>query len=469
MTEIIDRELAETLLMPSSEQKWRAYEEYRDSGVEWLGMVPKHWQVRKLKFCCLLSNQKLREKPEHLLYIGLENIVSKTGRLYIDIQPENVDSTVSIFEPGDVLFNKLRPYLAKIAFVDFFGACTTELLVFRPGNTIEAHYLFYRLLSEDFIKLVNSLTYGTKMPRASNEQVANIAIQVPPLPEQLTIVAFLDHKTAHIDALIAKKEQHIALLQEKRAALISHAVTKGLNADAPMKDTGVEWLGMIPEHWKVRRLKFCITAIEQGWSPQCESRPAEPDEWGVLKVGCVNGIEFNPEENKALPGETSPLLELEIKPGDVLISRANTRELLGSTSIVRQIRPHLLLCDKLYRLKILPSIINPFYFSLCMLSSVVRFQLEREATGASNSMQNISQETIRNLVFPLPSIREQEQILAYLDRETAQIDVLISRIREGIEKLQEYRTALISATVTGKIDVRGALAVELEREAGAAD
>jgi len=434
--------------------KWQPYPAYKDSGVAWLGEIPAHWEVKRLKYIAPISTIKLTDKPDDLPYIGLENIESKTGKLLLDTPVENVESTVGVFDKGNVLFGKLRPYLAKVLHAQFRGVCTTELLVLQPDSIVEGKYLFYRLLSEDFIGLVNSLTYGTKMPRASGEQIGNIAVQLPSISEQRAIAAFLDHETARINALIAKKEQLIALLQEKRAALISHAVTKGLDPAAPMKDSGVEWLGEIPAHWEVKRLKISLSSIEQGWSPSCENRPADVDEWGVLKVGCVNGVEFNEDENKALPVETEPIPELEIKAGDILVSRANTRELLGSTSVITYVRPHLLLCDKLYRLKILPEAIDSSYLVLTMGSSVVRFQLERDATGASNSMQNISQGTIRNLVVPLPDITEQQAIVIYLNHETAKIDALIARVREGIAKVQEYSAALIAAVVTGKIDVR---------------
>ncbi len=439
----------------SQKRKWKSYPAYRAWGVEWLGEIPVHWDVMRLKYVAPASTAKLIEKPDELPYLGLENIESKTGKLLLDNPVENVESTVGLFSKGNVLFGKLRPYLAKVVFVDFRGVCTTELLVLVPNAIVNGKFLFYRLLSEDFIKLVNSLTYGTKMPRVSSEQIGNLPVQLPPLSEQYTITAFLDRKTARINDLIAKKERLIELLQEKRAVLISLAVTKGLDPSVPMKDSGVEWLGEIPAHWEVKRMKFCLASIEQGWSPTCENRPAEIDEWGVLKVGCVNGIEFHANENKALPAETQPISDLEIKQGDVLVSRANTRELLGSASVVKQVRPHLLLCDKLYRLKILPDTVNSIYLVLAMGSSTIRFQLERDATGASNSMQNISQSTILNLVIPLPDLSEQQTIVAYLDHETAKIDTLISRIRDGIEKLKEYSTALISAAVTGKIDVRG--------------
>jgi type I restriction enzyme S subunit len=179
---------------------------------------------------------------------------------------------------------------------------------------------------------------------------------------------------------------------------------------------------------------------------------AELDEWGVLKVGCVNGISFDADENKALPAGVEPRPELEIKAGDILMSRANTRELLGSASVVRTVRPRLLLCDKLYRLKVLHTVVDEDYLVLSLGSNVARFQMEREATGASSSMQNISQETVRNLIIPLPPISEQRAIISFLNRETVRIDALVAKKERLIELLQEKRTALINQAVTKGLD-----------------
>ena len=455
MKELIEQELLPVLEESVPAGKWKVYEEYRDSGVEWLGEIPAHWEARKIKFLASLETRKYFEKPDNLSYIGLEHIESGTGKLIQNTPIENVESTMNYFAKGNVLFGKLRPYLAKVILTDFEGVCTTELLVFQPTPHLYGKYLYYRLISSDFIGLINSITYGTKMPRASSEQVCNISVQCPSLFEQQAIATFLDHQTARIHQLIAYKERLIELLQERRTAVINQAVTRGLNANVEMKDSGVEWLGKIPAHWEVRRLKKIIYSIEQGWSPACENRLADDEEWGVLKVGCVNGNEFNDKEHKALPKDIKPIMELEIRTGDILMSRANTRELLGSTSIVHNARSKLLLCDKLYRINLSQAVLLPTFFVLAMKSSIVRFQLEREATGASNSMQNISQFTILNLLLPVPDIKQQEEILSYLAQETAKIDKLISVIQDGIKKLKEYNTALISAVVTGKIDVRG--------------
>ncbi|OYT93435.1 MAG: restriction endonuclease [Burkholderiales bacterium PBB3] len=214
------------------------------------------------------------------------------------------------------------------------------------------------------------------------------------------------------------------------------------------KRTGIEWLGAFPSHWVVKRLRFATERIEQGWSPQCDNQAADDDAWGVMKVGCVNGDQFDASENKALPPELDPKTEYELRPGDVLISRANTRELVGSAAIVPcDVRSKLLLCDKLFRIDLSPEV-DAAYLTFCLRTQAARHQYEQEATGASGSMQNIGQDTIKNLILPFPPYSEQQQIAAFLDWKTSQIDALIAKKRTLLEKLKEKRLAVITQAVT---------------------
>lgn len=208
------------------------------------------------------------------------------------------------------------------------------------------------------------------------------------------------------------------------------------------------WLGSFPAHWVVKRLRFATERIEQGWSPQCDNQAADDDAWGVMKVGCVNGDQFDASENKALPPELDPKAEYELRPGDVLISRANTRELVGSAAIVPSgVRSKLLLCDKLFRIDLSPGI-DAAYLTYCLRTPAARFQYEQDATGASGSMQNIGQDAIKNLVLPFPSRSEQQQIAAFLDWRTRQIDALIAKKQALLQKLKEKRLAVITQAVT---------------------
>jgi type I restriction enzyme S subunit len=219
------------------------------------------------------------------------------------------------------------------------------------------------------------------------------------------------------------------------------------------KPSGVEWLGHVPAHWHRERLKHSIASLEQGWSPQCESGAVDSDEqWGVLKVGCVNGGTFNPAENKQLPAELEPIPELGVASGDLLISRANTRELVGSAAVAHRPHPRLMVCDKLYRLRFRSDSLLPVFVAYYLQSQPVRGQIELQASGASASMLNIAQETIRELAIARPPIADQVAIVDFLDSETARIDALVAEQHRLISLLQEKRQALISHAVTKGLD-----------------
>lgn len=291
------------------------------------------------------------------------------------------------------------------------------------------------------------------------EAYLDIRVPYPTTEEQVSIASFLDRETARIDALVAAKLRLIDLLVEKRKAIINTAVTRGLDPKAKLRDSGVPWLGEIPAHWNVARLKFSLNGITQGWSPQCEAIPAGPDDWGVLKVGCVNGDAFDAGENKRLPDHETAPPELEIRPRDVLMSRANTTELVGRAALVPgNVRHRLLLCDKLYRLDLKTEELMPEFLVHFLRMPSGRFDFERASTGASNSMQNITQELVRNLWLPVPPMNEQRTIVEQITHETAKLDTVRAATKRTIALLKERRAALIAAAVTGQLEVEGSAA-----------
>jgi type I restriction enzyme, S subunit len=428
--------------------KWKPYPAYKDSGVEWLGEFPEHWKVKRLKYAAPSSTAKLTEKPNDLPYLGLENIESQTGRLLLETPTENVESTVGVFNRGNVLFGKLRPYLAKAVCVDFSGVCTTELLVLQPSIIVNGKFLFYRLLSEDFIKLVNSLTYGTKMPRASSEQIGNLPISLPPLAEQTAIATFLDRETTRINALISKKEQLIDLLQEKRAALISHAVTKGLDPTVPMKDSGVEWLGEIPKHWEVKRLKFAAS-FYGGGTPYKENL----EYWS----GNIPWVSPKDMKGEIISDTEDHITKDAIENSSIRLIQSGAVLLVVRSGILKHSIPVAINNLPVALNQDMKAIVSKTFLIPEYLAHVIRghqdaLLVEWRKVGAT--VESIEYELLVNTACPIPPHSEQQAITAYLDRETDKIDALISRIREGLEKLKEYSTALISAAVTGKIDVR---------------
>ena len=401
---------------------WRAYSSYGDSGESWIGQIPTHWAVERLKYNVTEPGAKLAEKPAGAMYLGLENIASGTGRLLLESTAEEVSSAVVAFRKGDVLFGKLRPYLAKVVHAGFDGVCTTELLDLRPASTVYGRYLFYLLLSQGFVSTVDGLTYGSKMPRASSEQVLGLAAALPPLPEQRAIAAFLDRQTARIDALIALKERQIALLQEKRAALINHAVTKGLDPKVPMKDSGIEWLGTVPAHWAVVALRW-LAELQRGHDLPSSER--EPGNVPVVSSGGISDYHSVAQ----VPG-----------PG-VVTGRYGT---IG----------HAVYVDEDYWPLNTTLYVKDFHGNHPRYVFYLLPILPFDAFSGKSAVPGVDRNDLHPLRVVCPPLSEQRAIAAFLDRETARIDTVVAKVRASIETLYEYRIGLISAAVTGKIDVR---------------
>jgi type I restriction enzyme, S subunit len=250
-------------------------------------------------------------------------------------------------------------------------------------------------------------------------------------------------------------EDH-TLLNEQKQAIIHRVVTRGLDRSVRLKPSGIRWLGDIPKHWEVRRLKHCVSSIEQGWSPQCDGQPADENEWGVLKVGCVNKDRFSPQQNKKLLASLQPDYNLEIRDGDSLVSRANTTELLGLAALAESPPARRILCDKLFRFRAKAECFNSKFLVLALRAKPCRTQIESSTNGASSSMQNIGQGVVKNLWVSMPTVAEQDAIVAHLAVTTQPANAAVSRLEREIELLREYRARITTDVVTGKLDVREA-------------
>ena len=439
------------------------YPKYKASGVEWLGEVPESWELKPL-WTFFRRVKRTGFDDEQLLSVYRDyGVVPKASRNDNFNKPSDDLSVYQLVVPGDLTINKMKAWQGSVAISEHRGIVSPAYFVYEALHTANSRYLHFLMRSLRYITGYLSVSKGIRVNQWDLEPQlhSRMPLTVPTIIEQITIATFLDHETAKIDELVAEQERLIDLLKEKRQAVISHAVTKGLNPDAPMKDSGIEWLGEVPLGWEVLQLKHLTISIEQGWSPQCDGRPVETDEeWGVLKVGCVNGGVFRPSENKLLPLEMEPIPALGICKGDLLISRANTRELVGSAAVAELDYPNLLLCDKLYRLRFNSERCLPEFVCCYLGSQSVRGQIELGATGASSSMLNIPQSAILELKFGAPTLKEQREILAFLDTKLLKFTTLTTEANRVIDLLKERRTALISAAVTGQIDVRNLVPVE---------
>lgn len=421
---------------------YQGYQKYKDSGVVWLGDIPEHWEQKRFKFSVNLINNKIEAENSNLSYMGLEHIESWTGK---KIEDKNASSEGigSHFLPNDVLFGKLRPYLAKVYLSDIEGLASTEALVLRCKNNIFPKFLKYYILSRDFINIVDSSTFGAKMPRASWDFIGNLFFIFPPLNEQQKIAQFLDYKTKQIDELIKKKETLIEKLDEKRTAIISHAVTKGLDSSVPIKDSGIEWLGDIPKHWEVIKVKHLTKILRGKFTHRPRNDPRFYDgQHPFIQTGDVaNANKFIMEYTQTL-NENGYAVSKEFPSGTLVMTIAAN---IGDMAIL-----NFNACFPDSIVGFLPSKMTDIFFLYHLFSSMKKQFL---STAVLNTQLNLNVERISNIFTVIPPLKEQLQITDFLNKEMQKLDLQKAKIKEAIELLKEYRTSLITNTVTGKIDV----------------
>ncbi|WP_313759173.1 restriction endonuclease subunit S [Atlantibacter hermannii] len=425
--------------------KYKAYPEYKDSGVEWLGAIPEDWSVTKLKYIADLLTAKSTNSDD--LFVGLENISSGDGK-YISKEENIADGASVSFEKNDVLFGKLRPYLAKSWLATFSGVCSSEFLVLRTAK-LHPKYLNYYSLTNEFIEQVNSSTYGSKMPRASWEFIGLLPVPTCSYSLSEKVACFLDHETAKIDNLIEKQQQLVELLKEKRQSVISHAVTKGLNPDVPMKDSGVEWLGEVPDHWELVPLKY-LCNFSGGGTPT-------KDNLSYWQGGSVPWV--SPKDMKSFwISETQDY----VTPKAVSESSTNYIE---EGSLLMVVRSGILQRNIPVAINIVKVTMNQdmkalrfnermkaHYAAYFINGNVNSLLLEWTKEGAT--VESIEHEYLANGLIPVPPIDEQHSIIKSISGQMIRFELLEEKALTGIRLLQERRTALISAAVTGKIDVR---------------
>ncbi|MDE2780759.1 MAG: restriction endonuclease subunit S [Chloroflexota bacterium] len=435
--------------------KYQPYPAYKPSGVAWLGEIPAHWEIKRLKYAADLNPKASEARglaPDtEVSFVPMEAIGEYGGlRLSLTKEISDVRDGYTYFSDGDVVVAKITPCFENgkgslaSELVNGIAFGTTELHVVRCRPELDKRFAFYLTLTDSFRRLGEAEMYGAGgQKRVPESFITNLKHPIPPLPEQHAIAAFLDRETARIDALVAKKERLIELLQEKRTALITRAVTKGLDPDALMKNSGVEWLGKIPTHWEVKRLKYIADFIN--------GAAFKPAEWGtegtpIIRIQNLNGgDEFNHTTRK-LP------MEFTAQKGDILFGWSGNRGTSFGPFLWRRegeyyVNQHIF--------RVLPLNVENanrewFYWVL----KAVTFHVERQAHGIIG-MVHVTRDELGAIYIPfLPNMEEQQAIADFLDQETAKLDSLVAKVREAIKHLSELRSALISAAVTGRVDVR---------------
>lgn len=443
--------MLDSTVMPA--RRYKAYPEYKDSGVEWLGKVPSSWEVVKTKHLSQIKrgasprpidDAKFFDDEGDYAWVRIADVTASDTYLYKTPQRmSELGSSLSVKLEPDSLFLSIagsvgKPCISKIK------ACIHDGFVYFPTLKIPNKFLLYIYAGEQAYKGLGKM--GTQL-NLNTDTVGNIKVALPPTIKQINqIVNFLDYETAKIDTLIEKQQRLIELLTEKRQAVISHAVTKGLNPDVPMKDSGVEWLGEVPEHWVSAKLKYYTNQIVDG----AHFTPTYTDS-GVpfLRVSDIHGSTIDKSNIKYIPLREHKVLIKRCNPekGDLLLSKNGT---IGVPKVVDwdwEFSIFVSLCLIKFKPKLLSSYAEYFFKS---------YEIKEQINGLikQSTVINLHLDKIQNFWFSVPPISEQLEIIDYLNIEVAKFDSLIEKAQQAIQLMQERRTALISAAVTGKIDVR---------------
>ena len=415
-----------------------AYPKYKPSGGEWLGDVPQDWEVKRLKYSASINDEALPETTPpnfEFNYVDISSVDSSEG---ITATEEMIFETAPsrarrIVKDGDTIVSTVRTYLRAIAPIrnpseDLI--VSTGFAVIRPRN-VRSDFLSYALRESSFVETVVARSVGVSYPAVNSSEVATIPIPLPPSDEQRAIADFLDRETARLDTLVRKKRELIEKLREKRTALISRTVTRGLNPNVKLKPSGIEWLGDIPQHWDIMRLKWRARCRSgDGISPD-EVTPEETADQSVPVIG-GNGVMGYCERSNC---------------DDPVIVIGRVGALCGN---VHCIKPPAWVTDNALLMPIDNRVFRLEYLAAVLQSRDLNELADKTAQPL------ITGTRVRGETVPIPTVHEQHAIADYLDRETAKLDQMSEKVEAAIEKLREYRTALITAAVTGKIDVRGA-------------
>ncbi|MDF5308932.1 restriction endonuclease subunit S [Vibrio parahaemolyticus] len=436
--------------------KYQAYPEYKDSGIDWLETIPAHWSTSKLRYTfsfgkgLTITKENLRDTGTPCVSYG--EVHSKYG---FEIDPARhplkcvgdeylKTSSYALLKKGDIVFADTSEdidgsgnFTQLVSNEQVFAGYHT--IIARPYNRECSRYYAYLLDSKELRTQIRHAVKGVKVFSITQAILRGVNIWLPPLEERTQIANFLDHETAKIDTMIEKQQQLIKLLKEKRQAVISHAVTKGLNPQAPMKNSGVEWLGEVPEHWVVTRAKY----VSNIFVPQ-RNKPELNDTQGVawatmedMKQQYISDTSKYVSSQSALAAGSKTL-----KAGSVIASCVGN---FGITSINK--------VDVIINQQL--QAFQPFNIKAEYLQSIVALSKQYfELIGTAATLVYVNQEGFENLPVLVPPEKEQNDICEYVLEKSTSFDLLIEKSVIQTSLLKERRTALISAAVTGKIDVR---------------
>lgn len=440
------------------------YPEYKESGVQWLGNVPEHWEVTQARNVFRIHNGSTPKSGEDEFWDGdvvwytpedLGNNKQKSiYRSKRKITLEGYKSCGTSLAKGNSIVLSTRAPIGHIAVSVVTACCNQGCRILEPISGAHNFWYYYFLSAKPVLQ---SLGQGSTFMELPRQLLASFRLLNPPLPEQTAIADFLDRETGRIDGLVAKKRRLIELLREKRTALISRTVTRGLPAEAArefglephtrFKDSGIDWLGEVPEGWILKAIKW-ETQVQRGASPRPIDDPVYFDddgEYSWVRISDVTSAGMYLKETEQRLSELGNSLSVKLQPGSLFLSIAGT---VGKPCIT------LIKCCIHDGFVYFPKWKGESRYLFYIFASGEPYK----GLGKMGTQLNLNTDTVGSIVIGIPCIEEQTSIATYLDRETSKIDRLVEKVEAAIGRLQEYRTALITAAVTGKIDVREVVA-----------
>ncbi|MBE7005932.1 MAG: type I restriction endonuclease subunit S [Ruminococcaceae bacterium] len=424
-----------------------SYTEYKNSGCQWLGIIPSSWETGVIGSLYSQRSTKVSDNDYPPLSVTMRGVLPQLAT----VAKTDAHDARKLVLKGDFAINSRSDRRGSCGISDNDGSVSLINTVLVPRGKMNPQYynwLFHTVqFADEYYRNGHGIVDDLWTTRW--DEMKRIVIPVPPELEQAVIAGFLKKKVGAIDAVISEARASIEEYKAWRASIIFEAVTKGLDPNVEMKDSGVKWLGTVPQHWTVSRLKTVVAYIESGVSVNASQSAASEGKIGVLKTSSVSKYVFNPTENKEVNSDELNRVACQVRANTIIVSRMNTPELVGACGYVEKDYPLLFLPDRLWQVHFVDSVSAKYvYYYLC--SNYIKNYYASLSSGTSSSMQNISQGQFLNAAVLLPERVEQEDVVEFLDKKCADIDTMILEKESLISDLESYKRSLIFEVVTGK-------------------
>lgn len=419
----------------------KKYESYKDSGVGWIGKIPSHWSCVPFRRIAKVQCNLVRPSENLTMFqISPDSIEKNSGKIIKTrtVEEAKVDSDNHRFYKGQILYSKIRPFLNKVTIAPYDGLCSADMY---PISTIEnTEYVMYYMLSEAFLSSVKNIVADrVKMPKINQDELKNTDFVIPPFSEQQVIVDYLKDKTLKIEQYVSARERERELLDSLKQSEIANVVTKGLNSNVRMKDSGIPWIGMIPEHWEVKRLRHFIKFVSvkgHGEKPLL----SVTREQGVIE----RNVESKEENHNFIPDDLSGYKL--VRKGQFVINKMKSWQgSYGVSDYEGIVSPAYYVCDLTFPCK--------KFFSMAIRSKAYIPFFTQYSKGIRVDQWDLSPIGLKSIPFIVPPIEEQQAIVDYIEAKLSKIDSCMANLQAEIDYLKEFKQRLISDVVTGQICV----------------